>query len=305
LQIGRIIKSTGSWYNVATTNGDIIPCRLPGKLRLEDLRQTNPVAVGDKVDVEVKEDKAGIITRIHERQNYLTRQATHGRRGEQIIAANIDLGILVQSARQPQYKTGLIDRFLITCEANHVQPLILINKMDLSRQKDSDELVNLADMYRNLGYEIIFTSIGDSESIERFRTVIEGKTVTLMGPSGTGKSSLLNALKPDLNRATTEISGFSNKGKHTTTFAELLQVGNQTYVVDTPGIREFGLVDIDAAGLSNFYVEMRELRMQCRFYNCTHVHEPDCAVQKAWEGGEIHLSRYSSYLQIIESLAEK
>ena len=302
MKSGRIIKSTGSWYSVATNDGEVVPCRLPGKLRLEELQQTNPVAVGDKVDIDIKEDKAGIITRIHDRDNYITRQATHGRRGEQIIAANIDLGILVQSARQPQYKTGLIDRFLITCEANHVQPLILINKMDLARKSDVAELDELAVMYEGLSYAMLFTSSNDEGSIERLRTVIAGKTVTLMGPSGTGKSSLLNALNPNLKRTTAEISGFSNKGKHTTTFTELLPVGDQTYVVDTPGIREFGLVDIDAPGLSNFYVEMRELRMQCRYYNCTHVHEPDCAVQKAYDMGEIHVSRYMSYLQIIESL---
>jgi ribosome biogenesis GTPase / thiamine phosphate phosphatase len=302
LHTGRIIKSTGSWYSVATTDGDVVPCRLPGKLRLEDLKQTNPVAVGDRVDIDIKEDKAGIISRIHERENYITRQATHGRRGEQIIAANVDFGILVQSARQPQYKTGFIDRFLITCEANNVSPLVIINKMDLARQNDSAELESLAAMYKQLGYTLIFTSTSDPTSIEHLRSVIAGKTVTLMGPSGTGKTSLLNALNPALKRTTAEISGFSNKGKHTTTFAELLPVGDQTYVVDTPGIREFGLVDIDAPGLSNFYVEMRELRMQCRYYNCTHVHEPDCAVQQAWESGDIHVSRYMSYLQIIESL---
>ncbi|MCH8495849.1 MAG: ribosome small subunit-dependent GTPase A, partial [Balneolales bacterium] len=230
------------------------------------------------------------------------RLATHGRRGEQIIAANIDLGIVVQSVRQPQYKTGFIDRFIITCEANNVDPLILINKTDLAKKGDLEALEGMRLLYADLGYPMIQTNINDNTSIKHLKETISGKTVTFMGPSGTGKTSLLNSLNPNLNRTTAEVSGFSNKGKHTTTFSELLEVGNNTYVVDTPGIREFGLVDIDAPSLSNFYVEMRELRTQCKYYNCSHVHEPGCAVMLAYEEGKINPSRYLSYLQIIESL---
>lgn len=299
---GRITKSTGSWYDVSMQDGSVIPCRLPGKFRLEDLHQTNPVAVGDRVSVEGISDGSGLIREIFPRQNMLTRQATHGRRGQQILAANIDLGILVQSVRRPQYKTGLIDRFLITCEANNVVPLILINKMDLARENDLSEIDDLTIMYNDLGYQVLTCSTVDIKSISTLKEYISGKTVTLMGPSGTGKSSILNSLNPDLNLAVGEVSDFSNKGKHTTTVAELLPVGDKTYVVDTPGIREFGLVDIDPNDLSNFYIEMRELRTQCKYYNCTHVHEPGCAVMNAYKEGTIHPSRYMSYLQIIESL---
>ncbi len=232
----------------------------------------------------------------------ITRQATHGRRGQQIMAANIDLGILVQSVKRPEFKTGFIDRFLITCEANNVEPLIIINKMDLANDQSLAEIKDLQLMYDALGYRLIYFSALDSSDLLTFRKLIAGKTVTLMGPSGTGKTSILNALNPELKLSTGEVSNFSNKGKHTTTFAELLTIEADTYVVDTPGIREFGLVDIDAADLSNFYVEMRELRTECKYYNCTHIHEPDCAVMKAYEAGLIQPSRYLSYLQIFESL---
>jgi len=302
---GRIIKSTGSWYNVVVDDGRVIACRLPGKLRLEELQQTNPVAVGDRVELEMVEDGTATIRTTLPRRNMLTRKATHGRRGEQILAANIDLGIAVQSVRRPQYKTGFIDRFLITCEANQVEPLILINKMDLAKKQDIEVLNEHRELYAELGYEMMTCSVSDPDSIALLREKIMGKTVTMMGPSGTGKTSLLNVLNPGLARRIGEISDFSNKGKHTTTFAELMEVGPQTYVVDTPGIREFGLVDIEAADLSNFYVEMRELRTRCRYYNCTHLHEPGCAVMAAYENGDIHPERYMSYMQIMESLSLK
>lgn len=303
MKCGRIIKSTGSWYIVEVDQqDDPVSARLPGKMRLEGLKQTNPVAVGDRVDLDMQDDGTGVIRKVHERLNYLTRQATHGRRGEQILAANIDIGIVVQSVRQPQFKTGFIDRFLITSEANNVRPFIVINKLDLAKKEDNDRIEEIGKLYRSLGYDILFMSVNDEKTVQELRDHILGKTVTFMGPSGTGKTSILNSLNPTLKRTTAEVSGFSNKGKHTTTFAELLPVGDGTYIVDTPGIREFGLVDIDASSLSNFYVEMRELRTQCRYYNCTHVHEPGCAVMEAYDSGDIHPERYMSYLQIIESL---
>ena len=302
MKSGRIIKSTGSWYIVFLDDGETISCRLPGKLRLEELDQTNPVAVGDRVGVDIQSDQTGVIQDIKKRRNMITRLATHGRRGQQIMAANIDLGILVQSVKRPEFKTGLIDRFLITCEANDVPPLIVINKMDLAKDGDKNAVQDLKIMYDKLGYQVVAISTIDPNSIQDLRNIIEGKTVTLMGPSGTGKTSILNVLNPSLNLTTGEISNFSNKGKHTTTFSELITISPGTFVVDTPGIREFGLVDIDAYDLSNFYVEMKDLRMQCRYYNCTHIHEPGCAVMEAYENKLINPSRYLSYLHIFESL---
>ena len=302
MKSGRIIKSTGSWYTVFLDDDETILCRLPGKLRLEELNQTNPVAVGDRVQVEVQSDQTGVIQDIQSRRNMITRLATHGRRGQQIMAANIDLGILVQSVKRPEFKTGLIDRFLITCEANDVPPLILINKMDLAKQANKDEVQDLKEMYGELGYQVVAISTMDLNSIQELRTIIHGKTVTLMGPSGTGKTSILNTLNPNLNLTIGEVSNFSNKGKHTTTFSELITISPGTFVVDTPGIREFGLVDIDAYDLSNFYIEMKDLRMQCKYYNCTHIHEPECAVMEAYENKHINPSRYLSYLHIFESL---
>jgi ribosome biogenesis GTPase len=299
---GRVTKSTGSWYDVSFVDGTMISCRIPGKFRLEELDETNPVAIGDRVIVEKLDDGSGVIREIKKRQNMITRLATHGRRGQQVIAANIDLGIAVQSVKRPQFKTGFIDRFLITCEANNVKPLLLINKMDLAKETEELEIQQLTDLYSSLGYQLFACSITDAKSIEGLKSIIMGKTVTFMGPSGTGKSSLLNALSPGLNVSVGEISNFSNKGKHTTTFSEMIHIGDQTYVVDTPGIREFGLVDIDSYDLSNFYIEMRELRTKCKYYNCTHIHEPGCAVMSAYENGDIHPSRYMSYLQIFESL---
>ena len=191
------------------------------------------------------------------------------------MAANIDGGHCGQSVRQPQFKTGFIDRFLVTCEANHVTPLIVINKLDLARGKDMERLDEIRNLYTSLGYDILLMSVERQDSVKQLKERIQGSIVTMTGPSGVGKTSILNALHPELNRTTAAVSGFSNKGKHTTTFAEMLPIGNNTYVVDTPGIREFGLVDIDAPGLSNFYPEMKKIYVRaCRFYNCTHVHEP-------------------------------
>lgn len=299
---GKVLQSTGLWYRVMLDDGKLLHCRIPGKFRLKDLQQTNPVAVGDNVSVEIGEDGTGSIIQIYERFNKITRQATHGRKGEQILVANVDQGFVVQSLYQPELKTGFIDRFLITAEAFGVEPYIIINKIDLGKDEDAPYLASVMDLYESLGYPILLSSIYDEESLTLLSEQIKNKTSVFIGPSGCGKSSLLNSIQPGLNRTTGEISSFSNKGKHTTTFAELVPLNMGGFLADTPGIREFGLIHFEPEEISYWFPEMRDLRSGCRYYNCTHLHEPGCAVMEAFQNKEIAASRYESYINIVESL---
>lgn len=300
---GLITKATGSWYQVQLDNDKSMSCRLPGKFRLDEDDLVNPVAVGDMVEVSPQKDGTGVIDTILERKNRLVRKATHGRRGVQLIATNLDLVIIMQSLREPALKTGFIDRLLVTCEAYEIMPLIVINKTDLvTGHRDSERLAQIESLYKGLGYDLLTTSIHDGSSIERLKSHVTGKISVLTGHSGTGKTSLLNALSPGLVLKTGEISRFSNKGKHTTTYAQLVKLAKNTYLVDTPGIREFGLVDMEPYEISLHFPEMRSHRETCRFYDCTHRHEPSCAVRHAVEKQEITESRYKSYLSIVESV---
>ena len=335
---GRIIRSTGSWYRVAVldssvrsaasessessdisessessdisessdnpVNPVVLDCRLPGKFRLDDKEVTNPIAVGDLVTLRVTGDGSGSIAEIHERRNYIPRKATHGRRGDQILVANVDMAWVVQSVRQPRFREGFIDRFLVMCEAYQIPVGILINKTDLAKKNDLRYLEELKELYEGLGYPFLPISAETGEGVERFNRELHGRTSVLIGPSGTGKTSLLNAVQPELELRTGEVSSYSGKGKHTTTFAELLPIFEDSFVVDTPGVREFGLVDIEPYELSLFFPEMREPREHCRFYNCTHIHEPGCGVMEAWESGEIAASRYASYMKMMEEVEE-
>lgn len=298
---GRVIQSTGKWYKVSL-NGEIIDCRLPGKFRLNKKEVTNPIAVGDYVTVDTGEDGTGMITEISERNNYIPRQATHGRRGEQILAANIDRAWVVQSILQPKFNQGFVDRFLVICEAYEISAGIIMNKMDLARKQDHKFVGELSNMYESIGYPLLATSIHQPETSGRLLTELKNNTSVFIGPSGVGKTSLLNYLDPSLDLKVGEISSYSNKGKHTTTFARLIPLRDGGFIVDTPGIRELGLVQIEKEELSLYFPEMLEPRQNCRFYNCTHYHEPDCGVQKAFEEGKIDPERYHSYLNILESL---
>ncbi|SMO80143.1 ribosome small subunit-dependent GTPase A [Gracilimonas mengyeensis] len=299
---GRVIQSTGSWYHVDTGEEKIIESRLPGRFRLKEQQVTNPIAVGDWVDLSMNEDGTGSIEHIHERKNYITRQATHGKRGEQILVSNLDAACVVQSIKKPKLKEGFIDRFLVTCEAYEVPPLIIINKMDLAKSGGIAFAEELTDLYQDLGYSIITTSIHDEASVEELKEFLTDKTSAFIGPSGVGKTSLINTIDPAWDFKVAAVSDYSNKGKHTTTFARLIPLEIGGYIADTPGIREFGLVDIEPWELSLYFPEMLEPRQHCKFHNCTHHHEPKCGVAEAFENGEIAASRYHSYLNMLESL---
>lgn len=300
-KIGKVIQSTGKWYKVSIDN-EIVDCRIPGKFRLKKELVTNPVAVGDNVTVDVADDGTGMITKVHDRRNYVPRKATHSKRGEQILAANIDRAWVVQSIRDPKIKTGFIDRFLVTCEAYHIPVGIIINKVDLASSSDHRMIQSIEKAYFGIGYPLIKTSINDKNSIQKLKRELSGKTSVFIGHSGVGKSSLINAIDPKLDLTVGEISDSSNKGKHTTTYARLVPIAENGFIVDTPGIREFGLVNIIPAELSLFFPEMEPYRDNCKFNNCTHYHEPQCAVVEAYEEGEIHPERYASYLNILESI---
>ncbi|MFP8488167.1 ribosome small subunit-dependent GTPase A [Gracilimonas sp. Q87] len=301
MQKGRVIQSTGSWYLV-DTGEEIVESRLPGRFRLEEKEVTNPIAVGDYVEIFINDDRTGTIETIETRENYITRQATHGKRGEQILVSNLDQACVVQSIKKPRIKEGFIDRVLVTCEAYEVKPVIIINKIDLAKQGGRDFADELEGLYTSLGYTILQTSIEDHDSLEALKELLKDKTSAFIGPSGVGKTSLINAIDPNYALKTGKISDFSNKGKHTTTFARLIPLSFGGYIADTPGIREFGLVNIEPYELSLFFPEMLEPREHCKFHNCTHNHEPKCGVAEAFENGDIAASRYQSYLNMLESL---
>ena len=298
---GRVIQSTGSWYKVKTEVG-VIESRLPGKFRLEEKEVTNPIAVGDWVDISMNDDNTGTIKKIHDRKNYITRKATHGRRGEHILVSNLDTAFVVQSIRQPKLKEGFIDRFLVTCEAYEVDASIIINKMDLATEKALNYVQDLSNLYESLGYGVFITNALDSNSLTPLKNYIKDKTTAFIGPSGVGKTSLLNAIDPNYSEKVGAISNYSNKGKHTTTFAKLIDIDNGGVIVDTPGIREFGLFNIEPWELSLFFPEMLNTRQKCKFNTCTHLHEPGCAVIKAFEEGKIDARRYNSYINMLESI---
>lgn len=304
---GRVVESTGRWYEVSYhKNGDrdTINCRLPGRFRLEDNALTNPIAVGDYVHFTINEDNTGSIQEIEDRQNYLIRESTHHKQGNQIIASNIDCAYVIQSIKKPKIKQQFLDRFLVTCEAYQIPAKIVINKMDLANERDKETVTHLKELYESLDYPVLTTSIYNEDSLNELKKHLKDNTSVFVGLSGVGKTSLLNHINPDINREVGDISTYNEKGKHTTTFAKLLPLIDGGYLVDTPGIREFGLVNIDPWELSLFFPEMLEGRRQCKFNNCTHSHEPGCGVIEAFEDGDIYASRYESYLNILDSLKE-
>ncbi|GAA3926763.1 ribosome small subunit-dependent GTPase A [Hymenobacter algoricola] len=299
---GIVIKSTGSWYLVReTATGLLHRCRLRGKFKNKNLKVSNPLAVGDQVDFTVEEqtEGAGVIHHIEPRRNYIIRRSVHKSEHAHIVAANLDLALLVVTLVSPATSFGFIDRFLVTAEAYQIPVRLIFNKVDLYDEELAGYQEQILKMYRRTGYEGLRCSAHTGEGLAEIDALLDGKVTLLSGHSGVGKSTLINALVPDLDIKTAEISQFSDKGVHTTTFAEMLEVRPATYIIDTPGIKELGLVDIPPAQLAHYFPEMRALLNQCRYHNCQHVHEPGCVVREAVDKGKIALPRYDSYLSML------
>lgn len=298
---GLIMRTTGSWYEIKAENGTIYKGRLRGKMKLGGIKATNPIAVGDRVEFEMEniDTQTVAIYKILERDNYLVRQSVHKTAHIHIIAANLDQAMLVVTLAMPRTSLGFIDRFLVTCEAYSIPVLIVFNKQDLLSQFEKEELENIRNLYESLGYRTLAVSALADANFTDLEKRLDKKKTLIVGHSGVGKSTLLNRLVPDLALKTGEISNFSEKGKHTTTFAEMFEVREDTYFIDTPGIKELGLFEMEKAEISHYFPEMLKFLNQCRFPNCTHLHEPNCKVLEAVENAEIAESRYRSYIGMV------
>ncbi len=299
-QDGSVIRSTGSHYTVMFADGRTMECRLKGKFRTKGLKNTNPVVVGDKVRVVTDEKhQIGIITEIYPRTNYIIRKAPRSSSPISILAANIDQALLVVTLHRPPTSTGFIDRFLLTAEAYEIPVYLVFNKMDLYNDDDLELLDTFAKYYASCGYGIIFTSVVMHQGLDELKEVLHNRTTLLAGHSGVGKSALIHAIEPSLNIKIGEISAYHKKGKHTTTFAQMHPLSHGGFIVDTPGIKEFGIIDFKKEEVALYFPEMRKLLPPCQFYNCTHDHEPGCAVKQAVKDGEIASWRYHNYLSVI------
>ena len=297
---GLVLKSTGNNYKVKTDDDTIFDCRIKGKLRLNGIRSTNPIAVGDYVFFDLENESAGIITDIADRKNYIIRKASNLSKESQIIAANIDMAFLIVTVDFPEVKLPFVDRFLVTCEAYNVPATIILNKMDIYSPQALQMVEAFKEIYAGAGYDVIESSATTGLGLDEIRERCKGKVVLFSGQSGVGKSSLISALDPDLNLRVGEISEYHQQGKHTTTFYEMHPISSGGFVIDTPGIRGFGLVDVSQLELSGYFPEMLRIEDNCRFAPCTHTHEPGCAVKEAVENGEISVERYESYLGMLD-----
>ena len=302
-----VYKSTGSWYVVKTRDGSMYNARIKGKFKLDGITSTNPITVGDEIDIAIEEgeDQSAIITHIYDRRNYINQQSPYHKYQHHIIAANIDQTLLVCTLREPRTSQGFMDRFLVAAEAYHIPAVLVFNKSDLHREKEMVQFEERKQMYEAIGYRVILMSVEKNEGIKDVQEVLEHKTTLVSGHSGVGKSSFINTLIPSFALKTQEVSGWSGKGLHTTTFAEMYDLPFGGRIIDTPGIREFGLVDISKQELSHYFPEMRNVISGCQFNNCLHVNELGCAVKAAVESGEINVERYVSYYNILDSISDK
>ena len=296
---GLVIKSTGSWYQVATAGNKLVDCRIKGKFRTQDIKTTNPIAVGDQVEFEPEPDQeTGVITKLYDRRNYIIRKSVNLSKQAQIIAANLDQAYLIVTLASPRTSLGFIDRFLVTAEAYDIPAGIIFNKLDLFSDEGLEVLADYKAIYENIGYPCYEVSAIEGTNLENVQNLLKDRTTLFTGHSGVGKSTLINQLIPDKALKTGVISDWSDKGQHTTTFAEMHLLPQGGYLIDTPGIRELGIIDIEKQELGHFFPEMRERLNECRFHNCRHINEPGCAVMEAVEEGEIDENRYNSYLSI-------
>ncbi|MDB5222513.1 MAG: rsgA [Chitinophagaceae bacterium] len=302
-----VYKSTGSWYVVKSENGETFNARIKGKFKIDDITSTNPIAVGDHVEIEMENEGEGsvVINKIIDRKNYITRQSPHNKHQHHIIASNLDQSLLFATLRDPKTSQGFIDRFLVTCEAYHIPAIIVFNKADLHREKEEEKFDELKSIYETIGYKVMAMSIEKNTGVEEVKELLKDKVTLLSGHSGVGKSSFINIVFPELKLKTLDVSSWSGKGMHTTTFAEMFDLPFGGKVIDTPGLREFALMDISKQELSHYFPEMRALINDCQFNNCMHINEPGCAVKEAVNSGGIATDRYVSYLTILETIQEK
>ena len=297
------MRSTGSWYEVRAESGKVYRARLKGKFKLNGPKTSNPITVGDKVlfSMEDEANQTVLIEEISPRQNYIIRKSVHKTSHGQLLAANVDQAIFIFTYKFPKTSLGFLDRFLVTAESFRIPVTIVFNKMDLLNEEEKDQVFEWAGLYQELGYGVLFTSIPLNQGISEFKEMFEGKVSLMAGHSGVGKSSLLNIVAPALHIKTKEISDFAQKGVHTTTYSTMWELGPNTYLIDSPGINELGVMEIEKEELAHYFPEMRALLGQCKFNNCLHLHEPHCVVQQAVKDGEIASSRYLSYFSIFEN----
>ena len=303
----RIYKSTGSWYSVKLENGQFGQARIKGVIKLDAITSTNPIAVGDWVDCAMEEDaeQAVMIHTIAVRDNYVARQSPHNKRQQHIIASNMDQSILLATLKSPKTSQGFIDRFLVSCEAFHIPAIIVFNKADIYGPEELERYAELEEMYQAVGYQVLLISIEQKTGLEPLDALLKNKTTLVSGHSGVGKSSLINYLFPDLELTTQEVSGWSGKGMHTTTFAQMYDYPGGGAVIDTPGMRELGLVNLEKEELAQYFPEMRAKMQGCQFNNCQHINEPGCAVKAAVEKGLISEARFFSYVDLWHGIEEK
>lgn len=301
---GLVIKSTGSWYTVRTDSGQDIECKIKGNFRLKDIRSTNPIAIGDRVQISVNTEGSGFITEIENRKNYIIRRASNLSKQSHIIAANLDLCLLIVTINYPETSTIFIDRFLASAEAYRVPTHLVFNKTDRYSEEESRYLDKLIELYTYIGYPCHRTSAINNEGIDEIKNLLPGKITLFSGHSGVGKSTLINAILPEQKLKTQEISEYHNKGMHTTTFSEMYPTQGNGYIIDTPGIKGFGTIDMKDEEVGHYFKEIFQFSAQCKYNNCTHRHEPGCAVREAVKNHFISEARYTSYLNILEDKDE-